>query len=96
MSHLVTIGVSVGQGKQKKKRREINIPSVVKGKRVGPREAIDAFFGTGKEGRLNRALGRKKSPNRKRVTKSFKNPKEATKAAKKLSRSFDKPRKKKK
>ena len=44
MSHLVTIGISVGQGKQKKKRREINIPSVVKGKKVSQREAIDAFF----------------------------------------------------
>jgi len=89
MSHLKTIGVSVGQGRQKKRRREINIPSVVKGKQVSQEKAEDAFFGKGKEGAINRALGRKKGPNRKRVTKSFKNPKEATKAAKKLSRSFD-------
>jgi len=71
MSHLKTIGVSVGQGRQRKRRREINIP---------------------REGTINRALGRKKSPNRKRVTKSFKDPEEATKAAKKLSRSFDRKR----
>jgi len=89
MSHLKTIGVSVGQGRQRKKRREINIPSVVKGEQVSQKEAEDAFFGKGREGTVNRALGRKKSLNRKRVTKSFKNPKEATKAAKKLSRSFD-------
>jgi len=54
MSHKVTIGVSVGQGAQKKNRREINIPSVVKGKQVGMREAIQAFFGSGQEGKLNR------------------------------------------
>lgn len=93
MAHLKMIGVSVGQGNQKKKRREINIPSVVNGKQVGQKMAIEAFFGKGKEGRLNRALGRKKSPNRKRTTTSFKNPKAATKAAKKLSRSFDRGRK---
>lgn len=95
MTHLKTIGVSVGQGRQKKKRREINISSVVKGKQVSQQKAEDAFFGIGKEGVINRALGRKKSPNRKRVTKSFDNPAEAIKAAKELSRSFDKPRRKK-
>ena len=93
MSHKVTIGVSVGQGKQKKDRREINIPSVVAGKRVGMRKAIESFFGTGKEGTLNRALGRKKSPNRKNVTKSFATPQAATRAAKKESRAF-KPKRK--
>jgi len=93
MSHLKTIGVSVGQGKQRKKRREINIPSVVKGKQVSQKKAEDAFFGKGKKGAINRALGRKADPNRKRATKSFKNPAEATKAAKKLSRSFDKRKK---
>ena len=94
MSHRVGIGVSVGQGGQKKKRREINIPSVVKGKKVGQKEAADAFFGTGKEGKLNRALGRKKTPNRKKITKSFGSVQEATAASKKRSAAF-KPKKKK-
>jgi len=89
----VTIGVSVGQGSQKKKRREINIPSVVKGKKVSMKKAIEAFFGTGKEGQLNRALGRKKSPNRKNITKSFANPEAATKAAIKESKAFRKKKK---
>ena len=93
MTHKVTIGVSVGQGRQKKSRREINIPSVVKGKRVGMQEAIQAFFGSGKEGVLNRALGRKQSPNRKNVTKSFATREAATKGAKKESRAF-KPKRK--
>ena len=95
MTHLKTIGVSVGQGRQKKRRREINIPSVVKGKQVSQQKAEDAFFGIGKEGAINKALGRKKGSNRKRITKSFDNPAEAIKAAKELSRSFDKPRKRK-
>ena len=89
MPHLKTIGVSVGQGRQKKERREINIPSVVRGKQVSTREAIESFFGVGDEGVINRALGRKKDKNRKRVTKSFKSRKSAAKAAKKLSSSFD-------
>jgi len=89
MSHRKTIGVAVGQGKQQKKKREINIPSVVKGKEVSTKKAVEAFFGKDDEGMINKALGRKKSPNRKQVTKSFKNPEEATKASKKLSRSFD-------
>ncbi len=95
MSHKVTIGVSVGQGKQKRNRREINIPSVVAGKRVGMRKAIEAFFGTGKEGTLNRALGRKKSPNLKNVTRSFASPEAATKAAKKESKAFGRKKKRK-
>ena len=85
MSHELTIGVSVGQGDQKKGRREMNIPSVVNGKRVSPKKAEEAYFGTGKEGRLNKALGRKKSPNRKKVTKSYKDRKTAEKAAKERS-----------
>ena len=92
MSHRVGIGVSVGQGSQKKKRREINIPSIVGGKKVSQREAIEAFFGKGKEGFLNRALGRKKSSSRKTVTKSFKNIESAVKASKKRSAAF-KPKK---
>lgn len=93
MSHRVGIGVSVGQGAQKKKRREINIPSVVNGKEVSQKKAAEAFFGTGKEGRLNRSLGRKKTANRKNVTKSFGSVKEATRASKKRSAAF-KPKKK--
>lgn len=93
MSHELSMGISVGQGRQKKKRREINIPSVVNGKKVGRKDAIEAFFGKGKEGRLNRALGRKKATSRKAITKSFKDVKSATKAAKKRSKAF-KPRKK--
>ena len=93
MTHKITIGVSVGQGAQKKNRREINIPSVVAGKRVGMRKAIEAFFGTGKEGKLNRALGRKQSPNRKNITKSFATREAATRAAKKESKAFRPKRK---
>ena len=93
MTHKITVGVSPGQGSQKKDRREINIPSVVGGKRVSVRKAIEAFFGTGKEGVLNRALGRKKSPNRKNITKSFASREAATKAAKKESRAFRPKRK---
>ena len=93
MTHKITIGVSPGQGSQKKNRREINIPSVVGGKRVSVRKAIEAFFGTGKKGGINRALGRKKSPNLKNVTRSFATPEAATKAAKKESRAF-RPKKK--
>jgi len=93
MSHEVTIGVSVGQGKQKKKRREINIPSIVDGKKVGMKKAIEAFFGTGKEGKLNRALGRKKSPSQKGITKSFKDIKSAVKASQKRSKAFRPKRK---
>ena len=87
MPHERMIGVSVGQGKQKKGRREINIPSVdKKGKRyANDKAAIEAYFGSGKEGMLNRALGRKKSPNLKKVTKSYKDRKTATIAAKKRS-----------
>lgn len=94
MSHRLGIGVSVGQGAQKGKRREINIPSVVKGKRVSQKKAAEAFFGKGKEGQLNRALGRKKTANRKSVTKSFGGIREATAASKKRSAAF-KPKKKK-
>ena len=90
MSHELTIGVSVGQGDQKKGRREINIPSVVNGKRVSQKKAEEAYFGTGTEGRLNKALGRKKSPNRKKVTKSYKDRKTAEKAAKERSEASDK------
>ena len=87
MSHELTIGISVGQGEQKKGRREINIPSVdKKGKPYATdKAAIDAYFGSGKEGMLNRAMGRKKSPNRKKVTKSYKDRKTAEKAAKERS-----------
>jgi len=95
MSHRIGIGVSVGQGGQKKKRREINIPSVVGGKEVSQRKAVEAFFGTGKEGMLNRALGRKKTSSRKNITKSFGNVKEAEAASKKRSAAF-KPKKKRK
>tara|TARA_R110002051_G_scaffold255700_1_gene314739 strand:+ start:428 stop:736 length:309 start_codon:yes stop_codon:yes gene_type:complete len=98
MSHEKSIGVSVGQGSQKRKRREYNIPSVIHGpgsKPVSDKKAEDAFFGTGKEGKLNRALGRKKSPNRKNVTKSFPNRKAAKEAASKRSESFDKDHKQK-
>ena len=98
MSHEKSIGVSVGQGSQKRKRREYNIPSVIHGrgsKPVSQEEAEDAFFGTGKEGRLNRALGRKKSPNLKKVTKSFPDRKSAKEAAEKRSRLSDKDHKKK-
>jgi hypothetical protein len=90
MSHELSIGVSVGQGGQKKNRREINIPSVVNGKQVSQKKAEEAYFGTGKEGKLNKAQGRKKSPNKKNVTKSFKNVKAATKAAKTRSKAADK------
>jgi len=93
MTHKIIIGVSVGQGRQKKDRREINIPCEVKGKKVSMRKAIEAFFGTGKEGQLNRALGRKKSPDRKNITKSFPNPEAATKAAIKESKAFRKKKK---
>jgi hypothetical protein len=98
MSHERSIGVSPGQGSQKRKRREYNIPSVIHGpgsEPVSDKEAEDAFFGTGKEGRLNRALGRKKSPNLKNVTKSFPDRKSAKEAAKKRSESFGKDHKKK-
>ena len=94
MSHRIGTGVSVGQGGQKKKRREINIPSVVKGKKVSIKKAADAFFGTGKEGQLNRALGREKSSNLKKITKSFGSIKEAVSASKKRSAAF-KPKRKK-
>ena len=90
MSHELSIGVSVGQGGQKKNRMEINIPSVVNGKPVSQKKAEEAYFGKGKEGRLNKAMGRKKSSNKKNVTKSFKNVKEATKAAKIRSKAADK------
>tara|TARA_R110000822_G_scaffold34277_3_gene97617 strand:+ start:4209 stop:4532 length:324 start_codon:yes stop_codon:yes gene_type:complete len=92
MSHELSIGVSVGQGGQKKRRREYNIPSVINGpgsKPVGQKEATDAFFGKGKEGTLNRAMGRKKSSNRKNVTKSFPDVKSAEKAAKERSSAAD-------
>jgi len=105
MPHERSIGVSVGQGRQKRKRREYNIPSVIHGpgsKPVSQGKAEDAFFGKGKEGVLNRALGRKKSPNRKNVTKSFSTRKAAKTAATKRSGAADKthnldgtPRKKK-
>ena len=95
MSHRVGIGVSVGQGGQKKKRREINIPSVVGGKEVSQRKAVEAFFGTGKEGMLNRSLGRKKTANRKKITKSFGSVQEATAASKKRSAAF-RPKKRRK
>jgi hypothetical protein len=96
MSHEKSIGVSVGQGKQKRKRRQHNIPSVIHGpgsKPVSQKEAEDAFFGTGKEGMLNRALGRKKSPNLKNVTKSFSSIKAAKTAATKRSKAADKTHK---
>jgi len=96
MSHDRSIGVSVGQGNQKRKRREINIPSVIHGPgsgSVSQKEAADSFFGKGKEGMINRALGRKKSPNRKNVTKSFKDVKSAEVAAKKKSKAADKTHK---
>ena len=98
MSHEKSIGVSVGQGSQKRNRRQHNIPSVIHGrgsKPVSQKKAEDAFFGTGKEGMLNRALGRKKSPNRKNVTKSFPDRKSAKEAAEKRSRLSDKDHKKK-
>lgn len=94
MSHRIGTGVSVGQGGQKKKRREINIPTVVKGKKVSVIKAAGAFFGTGTEGQLNRALGRKKTTNRKNITKSFGSIAEATAASKKRSAAF-RPKKKK-
>ena len=92
MSHERTIGVAVGQGEQKKGKREINIPSVdKKGKPyANEKAAIYAYFGSGKEGMLNRAMGRKKSPNRKKVTKSYKDRKTAEEAAKERSRAADK------
>ena len=96
MSHETSIGVSVGQGSQKRKRRQYNIPSVIYGpgsKPVSAKKAADAFFGKGKEGVLNRALGRKKSPNRKNVTESFPSIKAATAAAIKRSEEFNKTHK---
>ena len=93
MSHEKSIGVSVGQGRQKRNRRQHNIPSVIHGpgsKPVSQRKAEDAFFGKGKEGMLNRALGRKKSPNRKNITKSFSSIKAAKTAATKRSKAADK------
>ena len=98
MSHERIIGVDIGPSSQKRKRRQHNIPSVIHGrgsKPVSQKKAEDAFFGTGKEGMLNRALGRKKSPNRKNVTKSFPNRKAAKEAASKRSESFDKDHKQK-
>ena len=92
MSHELSIGVSVGQGGQKKRRREYNIPSVIHGpgsKPVNQKKATDASFGKGKEGTLNRAMGRKKSPNRKKVTESFPDVKSAEKAAKARSKAAD-------
>jgi len=89
MSHEKTIGVNING-------REFNIPSVVKGKQVSPKKAIESFFGKGAEGRLNRAIGRKNSPNRKNVTKSYGSVKEAEKAAKERSKTFDKDKKKNK
>ena len=81
--------------------REYNIPTVVKGKQLtGSRKSIQrqaeaAYFGSGRDGKLNRAMGRKKSPNLKNVTRSYKNPKIATAAAKKRSKAADKAHKKK-
>tara|TARA_R110000751_G_scaffold40307_1_gene95502 strand:+ start:172 stop:480 length:309 start_codon:yes stop_codon:yes gene_type:complete len=98
MSHEKSIGVSVGQGNQKRKRRQHNIPSVINGrgsKPVSQKKAEDAFFGEGKEGMLNRALGRKKSPNLKNVTKSYSDISSAKKEAKKRSALSDKPKKRK-
>ena len=92
MAHEKMIGVSVGQGEQKKGRREINIPSVDKNRKPykSERAAIEGYFGKGVEGRLNRAMGRKKSPNRKNVTKSYKDIPTAEAAAGKRSRAADK------